>query len=235
MKRILVSFLIMTMAILIPLNVVQAAKSNKKTTSTKETAKAAEAKETTETAETTGAKEEKTKKVTIHLFYASWCPHCHDFIDYFSDKYAEYDKYFEIKAYLVSDTDSSGKSVSVPENSKIMEAVINHFKKDNDGKELDGGIPLIIIGKSFVQAGFGTDGQPIIDKAMEEYKNEKYEDVVQKIIKDKKLDTSKVVSFSEIASPAKTEESGTMSALVIIGIFVVLIGGFAGLVVASKK
>lgn len=186
------------------------------------------------------------EKVTIHLFYASWCPHCHDFIKYFSDKYEDYADYFEIKGYMVSTLDSTGTStVTIEENSNIMAEVIRYFKTDSEGNKLTGGIPLIIIGENFVQAGFGDDGSNVIEAALKEYESKKYKDVVANIIKDNKLETSKVESFKDTLK-AYTAEDNTNTAnadtktsnkdlLIVVGVFVVLIAGFAGLVIVSKK
>ena len=186
-------------------------------------------------------KEEINNKVTIHLFYASWCGYCHDFIEYFSTRYEEYSDRFEIKAYLISTLSEDGKSrVSIPENVLIMQAVNEHFETDNAGNPLKGGIPLIIIGDSFVQSGFGSDGSQIISVALEENKNKNYTDTVAKIIQDKNFNTSKVTDFKTVVDSilnksSEEETGGKYDTYIIIGIFVVLIGGFAGLVIAGKK
>ena len=114
------------------------------------------------------------EKVKIHLFYASWCPHCHDFIKYFGDKYTEYEDYFEIVTYQVDDNDK---------NSALMDAV---------GKvvgETEGYIPLIIVGDSYHVSGFGEDGTPVIEAALKEYQNKKYVDIVAKVMKEQKLES----------------------------------------------
>ena len=112
------------------------------------------------------------EKVNVYLFYASWCPHCHDFIKYFSEKYVDYEDYFQIVTYEVS----SSKA-----NEAVMSAVGEKFG------ETDGSIPLIVIGDKFHQSGFGTDGTNIIEEALKEYQNKKYVDLVAKTIKEKKL------------------------------------------------
>ena len=68
-----------------------------------------------------------------------------------------------------------------------MQSVNDYFKTDNAGNELKGGIPLIVIGNSFVQSGFGSDGSQIISAALEENKNKNYTDTVSKIIDNKIL------------------------------------------------
>ena len=185
-------------------------------------------------AKTIGDLPEKTdhEKVNIHLFYASWCSHCHDFITYFSDKYEDYKDYFEIKTYLVSET-QNGQSVTIPENYAIMESVAAAY-----GKEM--GFPLIIVGDEFAQSGFGNDGTEIINKALEEYQNEKYEDKVSSIVEKEKLDDSKIADFEDACSVAgiacgDVEAAPDYSAVILIGVFVVLVGGLSLLVIISKK
>lgn len=218
MKKFVVSLLIITMLILTPLSMVNA--------------------------ERVGSVPDKTdhEKVTIHLFYASWCSHCHDFINYFQDKYQDYEDYFEITTYLVSTVGSDNKAQSIVENATIMQTVSEYFKTDNNGEELKGGIPLIIIGDKYVRSGFGSDGSDIIEYALSEYKNKDYKNTVAKIIKDNKLDTSKVNDFANAVSlvngdteTTKKTETGKYDTVIVVSIFVVLIGGFVGLVILSKK
>jgi thiol-disulfide isomerase/thioredoxin len=182
------------------------------------------------------------EKVTIHLFYASWCSHCHDFISYFKDNYKKYEDYFEIKTYLVSTLDSTGQqTVSIPENAAIMQAVSDYFEKDDAGEKLEGAIPLIIIGDSYVHSGFGSDGTPMINEALKQYKNSKYKDKVAEIIKEKKLDTSKVSDFKNAIKVALgedtevTEEESKNNVVVVVAIIAILVGGFAGLIYFSRK
>lgn len=83
------------------------------------------------------------EKVTVYLFRSSSCGHCHDFLEYFAQNYYKYQDYFEIVSFEVSDG----------ENYELMSAV-----KERMGADVDGRIPYIVIGNSFDQLGFGTDG-----------------------------------------------------------------------------
>ena len=111
------------------------------------------------------------EKVTIYLFWASWCPHCHDFLEYFSDKYDEYSDYFEIVTYQL-DTDYEINNL---ENSNLLDAVRKEVGYDGSG------IPFIIVG-NWYQVGFGSDGSNIIEEALKAYQSSKYTDVVKKVI-----------------------------------------------------
>ena len=111
------------------------------------------------------------EKVTIYLFWASWCPHCHDFLEYFSDKYDEYRDYFEIVTYQL-DTDYEINNL---ENNNLLDAVRKEVGYDGSG------IPFIIVG-NWYQVGFGSDGSNIIEEALKAYQSSKYTDVVKKVI-----------------------------------------------------
>ena len=111
------------------------------------------------------------EKVTIYLFWASWCPHCHDFLEYFSDKYDEYSDYFEIVTYQL-DTDYEINNL---ENNNLLDAVRKEVGYDGSG------IPFIIVG-NWYQVGFGSDGSNIIEEALKAYQSSKYTDVVKKVI-----------------------------------------------------
>jgi len=116
------------------------------------------------------------EKVNIYLFWASWCPHCHDFINYFSDKYDEYDDYFDIITYQL-DSESEIENIS---NNQLLSAVREEVKNDSSG------IPFIIVGKWY-QVGFGLDGSNIIEEALNAYQSTKYVDVVKSVSNSKEL------------------------------------------------
>ena len=108
--------------------------------------------------------------VKVYLFWTSWCPHCHDFIKYFSDKYEKYSDYFEIVTYQLDSPISEETRI----NKNLKTAVCEELNTNSDG------VPLIIIG-NWYQRGFGTDGSNIIEKALLEYQNNDYTDVVKRI------------------------------------------------------
>ena len=166
--------------------------------------------------------------VKINLFWASWCSHCHDFIEYFSDKYADYSDYFEIVTYLV-DTDNGRNE----ENGALMQAAAEYFDED-------AAYPLIVVGDNYHQLGFGSDGSNIIKAALDEYQNEDYVDIVTELIAKEKVNPE-VKDFEYACSTAKVKCSGAketkkISDGVVIGIiFGVIILGFGGLIIYSNK
>lgn len=182
------------------------------------------------------------EKIKVHVFWASWCPHCHDLIEYFSDKYNEYEDYFEIVTYQV---DAGGQRTSNQKNSSIMAAVEEKLNESitDSAEKLGGGIPLTVIGDNYYLSGFGSDGTEIIEKALEEYQNANYKDLVSDIIKANNLEADNK-PFQEACITAdipcvgveKTVKAKKVSDGVVAGIIVgVIVLGFGGLVVYSRK
>lgn len=180
------------------------------------------------------------EKVKIHVFWASWCPHCHDLIEYFSDKYDEYSDYFEFVTYQV---DLNGQKTTNSKNSAIMTSVQEEINKNitDSSSKLTGGIPLIVIGDSFHVAGFGSDGTELIEKALSEYQNANYSDLVEKVINKNNLETDSK-TFQEacvaagITCKGAESQSKKLSDGVIAGIIIgVIVLGFGGLVYYSRK
>ena len=169
------------------------------------------------------------EKVTVYLFRSSGCSHCRDFIEYFADNYYTYQDYFEIVTYEVSDAD----------NYNLMLAA-----KERNGEEADGSVPYIVIGNTFDQLGFGTDGTEVIEAALAAYEDVSYSDMVQEIIEDEDLNPSET-SLEEAADyygfnmagfdGNPTEEEGLSDGAVVAIIFGILILGFVGLVIYSRK
>ena len=170
------------------------------------------------------------EKVKIYLFWASWCPHCHDFLEYFSDKYADYSDYFEIVSFQV-DAGEGNNQV----NSALMSSIGEVLGSEGSG------IPFIIVG-DWYQSGFGSDGTNIIEQALSAYQDPKYKDVVAETISKKNL-ASDPTSMSEAlvnagisAKETKEEEpKKSNDTLIVVIVFAVIILGFGGLFLYSRK
>lgn len=168
------------------------------------------------------------EKVTIYLFRSKTCGHCHDFLEYFAENYYKYQDYFEIVTYEVSNAD----------NYELMTTV-----KERMGEEVDGSIPYIVIGNNFDQLGFGTDGTDIIEEALNAYEDESYVDYVNQIIEEENLDpaeTSLEEAASEIGASVvglngEDPDAGLSDGAIVAIIFGILILGFGGLVLYSRK
>ena len=168
------------------------------------------------------------EKVTIYLFRSKTCGHCHDFLEYFAENYYKYQDYFEIVTYEVRNAD----------NYELMTTV-----KERMGEEVDGSIPYIVIGNNFDQLGFGTDGTDIIEEALNAYEDESYVDYVNQIIEEENLDpaeTSLEEAASEIGASVvglngEDPDAGLSDGAIVAIIFGILILGFGGLVLYSRK
>ena len=168
------------------------------------------------------------EKVTVYLFRSSSCGHCHDFLEYFAQNYYKYQDYFEIVSFEVSDGD----------NYELMSAV-----KERMGADVDGRIPYIVIGNSFDQLGFGTDGQEIIDEALAAYQDESYQDYVGSIIEEEGYEPSdetleeaaESLGINVVGLNGEDPEAGLSDGAIVAIIFGILILGFGGLVLYSRK
>ena len=168
------------------------------------------------------------EKVTVYLFRSSSCGHCHDFLEYFAQNYYKYQDYFEIVSFEVSDG----------ENYELMSAV-----KERMGADVDGRIPYIVIGNSFDQLGFGTDGQEIIDEALAAYQDESYQDYVGSIIEEEGYEPSdetleeaaESLGINVVGLNGEDPEAGLSDGAIVAIIFGILILVFGGLVLYSRK
>lgn len=170
------------------------------------------------------------EKVTVYLFRGNNCIHCHHFLEYFAENYYKYQDYFDIVTYEVSSED----------NYYLMQSVKERMDKDTDGS-----VPYIVIGENFDQLGFGTDGTDIIEEALAAYQDESYNDIVKDIIEEedyKPNATSLQEACDEVEPKIETvglngedPDAGLSDGVIVAIIFGVLILGFGGLVLYSRK
>ncbi len=166
------------------------------------------------------------EKVKVYLFYSSTCGNCHNLLKYFSSKYLDYTDYFEFVTYQVDNNQN---------NSKLSAAVA-----EKTGEE-QGYVPLVIIGNTYHNLGFGGDaGEEITKAALDAYQDDNYTDIVAEIKKDKKIDAKETTfvdacDVSGIKCKTADSKSGISDGAVIGIIFGVIVLGFGGLVVLSRK
>lgn len=167
------------------------------------------------------------EKVTVYLFRSSGCGHCQDFIEYFAENYYLYQDYFNIVTYEVSNS----------ENYELME-----LAKERNGEDRDG-VPYIVIGNTFDQLGFGTDGTEVIQAALEAYEDESYSDLVAQIIEEEDInpsetsleDAASYYGFKVVGLNGEDPNAGLSDGAIVAIIFGILILGFGGLVLYSRK
>lgn len=163
------------------------------------------------------------EKVTIYVFRGSGCSHCYEALEYLNDNINKYSDYIDVVTYETWE-DSS--------NATLLQAVAEAVNEDV------GGVPFIVIGSTYHKAGFATSlGEELIQTALDEYENTEYVDVVAQVATtmDSNPAPLRDACIAEGIKVATTNEEKSNDALIIIGIFAVIIGGFTALMVCSRK
>ncbi len=167
------------------------------------------------------------EKIVINMFRGHGCSACYSALTNLIALDGKYDDYIEIRTYEVW-------------NNKGNSALLNDLMKEFKVPEEDQGIPFFVIGKEYF---VGYNEEAIFDKVFELYKDKKYSDYVSKKIKngDYKLTTMTLEEAATedgiIGNNKKEEvkEAGKYDTYIIIGIFALVIGGFAALVITGNK
>lgn len=173
------------------------------------------------------------EKVTLNFFRGNGCGGCYNMIEHLAGIIDDYSDYFEVVTYEVW-----GNSY----NNDLMDIMIDELGIPESEKI---GIPFIIIGDQYFVGYSESNVDKIIAAALEAYQDEDYENLVAKTIDEQELRASSMTFADaaeeegityEVGNPDNGKsESGMSDGLVIGIIFVVVIGGFAALMYASKK
>lgn len=173
--------------------------------------------------------------VKVYLFYADYCSHCHEFMEYFLNNYKDaYKDYFEIVT-LEADLErkkNDPRPDDVEANNRIAERLRKHFEMDKS----EFGWPFIVVG-DYTHCGFGSStGEAIIKKALLQYQKDDYEDVVAKYISEEKQASPKTLKEGAVIAGIVVPDDNDVSSTILISvILVVVIGGLVGLVALAKK
>ncbi len=168
-------------------------------------------------------------KTKVYMFTKNGCSACEYAFEYFDGLLEEEPDLFELVDLEVwSGSDQQGKWILGSEDLyNLMVASLEYF--DEDSKQLY--TPTIVVG-DYIQIGV-QDIEDMHDRIVELNKAEKPVDVVSDLAKKANINIDKLKK--DRGQGDKETESGKYDALIIIGIFVVLIGGFAGLIIIGKK
>ena len=168
-------------------------------------------------------------KTKVYMFTKNGCSACEYAFEYFDGLLEEEPDLFELVDLEVwSGSDQQGKWILGSEDLyNLMVASLEYF--DEDSKQLY--TPTIVVG-DYIQIGV-QDIKDMHDRIVELNKAEKPVDVVSDLAKKANINIDKLKK--DRGQGDKETESGKYDALIIIGIFVVLIGGFAGLIIIGKK
>lgn len=162
------------------------------------------------------------EKVTIYIFRGNGCGFCKKALTYFNEVADTYKDYFEVKTFEVWNNSN---------NSTLMNAVAEKM-----GDKL-GGVPYIVIGDSYSENGFTDElGVQMVEKALEEYQNAKYKDLVAEVAKEHT--DAKLMSLYDSCvedGVIVLERDKSNDAWIVLGIFAVIIGGGVALVMFSRK
>ena len=161
------------------------------------------------------------EKVKVYMFTKDGCSACASATDYFNSlSSSEYGDMFELVDLKIFDGNWNYNN----ENSEnIMIKTLEHFDESTAPEDI--ATPLIVIG-DYHTIGLSQDTSAVEEAIKSNYENENSEDVVKNIAKDNNIDLNEVMGIVE---------PGKYDTLIIIGIFVVVIGGFAGLVILGRK
>ena len=121
----------------------------------------------------------KDNEVTLYLFHGDGCPHCKEEIKYLKDVEKKY-KNLKIVKYEVWYNE---------ENSELLSKVQDTFELSTRG------VPTNVIGSTVI-TGFGTSTGSTIERAIEYYQKNDYEDIVAQI-KDGSYEGKPVDNFSK--------------------------------------
>jgi len=169
------------------------------------------------------------EKVTIHIFWGNGCPNCTNAINYFYGLGDEYADYIEFETYEVWYNSNNNKFA------QEVASLLDH--------ELTG-VPFLVVGEEYVSGWGESVGESLINYALDYYQDKNYKDIVKEAAKDTEYEIEKAslkdayeveANENENTNTPVETEGGKYDAVIIIGIFVVLIGGFAALVVVGKK
>lgn len=168
--------------------------------------------------------------VTVYMFTKDGCPACASALEYFNGLLADDPNSFELVDLEIFDSEWNEVSEDAY---NLMIDTLDHFGESTDPKDI--ATPLIVIG-NYHTVGLPQDTS-VVEDAIKDAKDAKKEvDVVKQIVDDEKINYQDFVKVeNENANNNEEQKSGKYDAIIIVAIFVVLIGGFAGLVVLGKK
>ncbi len=128
----------------------------------------------------------KDKEVTLYLFHGDGCPHCKEEMEYLKTIEKKYKDLKIVKYEVWYDK----------ENSELLKRVQDTFKITTKG------VPTNVIGSTVI-TGFGSSTGKTLERAIEYYQENDYEDIVSQV-KDGSYDGEIVDNFSK--SEKKSDE-----------------------------
>ncbi len=162
------------------------------------------------------------KKTTLYMFSKEGCPNCETAENYFNNMLKENKDLFDF--VIIEAYDENGRVVT--EDAKnLMTATLEEFNEDTTPY-----FPTIVVG-DLLHIGAGSLDE-VKDKINSYKDNNEYQDKVQDIASILEIDINKI---KRISTEEKQKQESTHDLIILAVIFIVLIGGFGGLILLGKK
>lgn len=161
-------------------------------------------------------------KVPVYMITKVGCPACESAKEYFTQLDKENPGLFQLITLEVFDSNWNIQNTD-------LETMFQGIYEIIGANANEAATPTIVIG-DYSTIGLPQDTSQVYN-AIISFRDEKKEDAVKKLAEEKNIDLNSINSSQESTDNNKTNND----VLIIIGIFVVLIGGFVGLVYAGKK
>lgn len=158
-------------------------------------------------------------KVKVYVFSKEECPACASAEEHFNALLKEDSKLFD---YVEIETfDRSGK-IENQDAYNLLIKVLAHYNEDTEKLYT----PTIVIGD---RLEIGIENIDELEDYIKECSKNNTKDVLSDLAKENNI------SISDIRTNEPLEETNLSDTLILIGIFVVLIGGFTGLIIMGRK
>lgn len=168
------------------------------------------------------------EKVPVYMFTKDGCSACLSAQEYFANLQEEYPDLFELRDIVVFDYNWGEVS---EDRTNLLIKIYDRFGEDSSRAST----PTIVIG-DYHTLGLPSDTDEVYD-AIVDARDNKSEDIVKGYIDELELNLEDLLVYeTEDNTNTKNDTTdGKYDTIIIIGIFVVLIGGLAGLVIAGNK
>ena len=168
------------------------------------------------------------EKVQVYMFSKDGCSACIAAQEYFHELEEEHGDLFELNEIFVFDENFEPVD---NDRTNLLVKVYERFGEDSS----NAATPTIVIG-DFHSIGLPQDTNQVYE-AIVNAKDNKTEDEVKKIVDELELDMEDLLEYdAKYGNNVSTStEPGKYDTLIIVSIFVVLVGGLVGLVIAGKK
>lgn len=178
--------------------------------------------------------------VKVYMFTKNGCKACEEAFKYFEGKLEENPDAFElvnVEVWCGTDYTNPNNATWILGNEDALSLMQDMLElHDEDTERL--ATPTIVVG-DYLQVG-ADNLDDLYDRIIKEQSNKKYKDEVALKAEEEKYDLSAMVkehgaASCDIMPTTETNKLETSDIIIIVSVCVVLIGGFVGLILISKK